>query len=77
MIREEVPVEEEIQHEDPKSPVWLKDGNWVTSVKVNGEEVEVPFDGSKNLSPERMRHLNKDLNKPHNEKNFLHRKSKN
>ena len=40
-------VEEEIQHEDPKSPVWLKDGNWVTSVKVNGEEVEVPFDGLK------------------------------
>jgi len=40
-------VEEEIQQEDPKSPVWLKDGNWVTSVKVNGEEVEVPFDGLK------------------------------
>jgi len=44
---EEEGVEEEIQHEDPKSPVWLKDGNWVTSVKVNGEEVEVPFDGLK------------------------------
>ena len=44
---EEREVEEEIQHEDPKSPVWLKDGNWVTSVKVNGEEVEVPFDGLK------------------------------
>tara|TARA_R110002051_G_scaffold271123_1_gene331505 strand:+ start:22 stop:1029 length:1008 start_codon:yes stop_codon:yes gene_type:complete len=44
---EEEEVEEEIQHEDPKSPVWLKDGNWVTSVKVNGEEVEVPFDGLK------------------------------
>jgi len=40
-------VEEEIQQEDPKSPVWLKDGNWVTSVKVNGAEVEVPFDGLK------------------------------
>mgnify|MGYP003149679487 CR=1 FL=1 len=39
--------EEEIQQEDPSSPVWLKDGNWVTSVKVNGEEVEVPFDGLK------------------------------
>ena len=44
---EEEGVEEEIQQEDPKSPVWLKDGNWVTSVKVNGEEVEVPFDGLK------------------------------
>ena len=35
-------VEEEIQQEDPKSPVWQSDGQWVTSVKVNGEEVEVP-----------------------------------
>ena len=46
-MTEEEGVEEEIQQEDPKSPVWLKDGNWVTSVKVNGEEVEVPFDGLK------------------------------
>ena len=44
---EEEGVEEEIQQEDPKSPVWFKNGNWVTSVKVNGEEVEVPFDGLK------------------------------
>ena len=47
IMAEEEGVEEEIQQEDPKSPVWLKDGNWVTSVKVNGEEVEVPFDGLK------------------------------
>ena len=47
IMAEEEGVEEEIQQEDPKSPVWLKNGNWVTSVKVNGEEVEVPFDGLK------------------------------
>ena len=41
-------VEEEIQQEDPKSPVWqTNDGQWVTSVKVNGEEVQVPFEGLK------------------------------
>jgi len=44
---EEEEVEEEIQQEDPKSPVWQSDGQWVTSVKVNGEEVEVPFEGLK------------------------------
>ena len=46
-VTEEPEGEEEIQQEDPSSPVWLKDGNWVTSVKVNGEEVEVPFEGLK------------------------------
>ena len=39
--------EEEIQHEDPTPPVWLKDGTWVTSVKVNGAETTVPFEGLK------------------------------
>ena len=38
---------EEIQQEDPASPVWLKDGTWVTSVKVNGAETIVPFEGLK------------------------------
>jgi hypothetical protein len=46
-VTEEPEGKEEIQQEDPSSPVWLKDGNWVTSVKVNGEEVEVPFEGLK------------------------------
>ena len=40
-------VEEEIQHEDPTPPVWLKDNQWVTSVKVNGQETIVPFEGLK------------------------------
>ena len=39
--------EEEIQHEDPTSPVWLKDGKWFTTVKVNGTETNVPFEGLK------------------------------
>ena len=38
---------EEIQQEDPAPPVWLKDGTWVTSVKVNGAETIVPFEGLK------------------------------
>ena len=38
---------EEIQQEDPDSPVWLKDGTWVTSVKVNGQETIIPFEGLK------------------------------
>ena len=40
-------VEEEIQQEDPISPVWLKDGKWYTNVKVNGTETTVPFEGLK------------------------------
>ena len=39
--------EEEIQHEDPISPIWLKDGKWFTTVKVNGTETNVPFEGLK------------------------------
>ena len=38
---------EEIQQEDPTSPVWLKDGKWFTTVKVNGTETNVPFEGLK------------------------------
>ena len=44
---EEMVVEEEIQHEDPISPVFLKNGQWVTTVKVNGTETTVPFEGLK------------------------------
>jgi len=44
---EEVVGEEEIQHEDPISPVFLKNGQWVTTVKVNGTETTVPFEGLK------------------------------
>ena len=44
---EEVVGEEEIQHEDPISPVFLKNGQWVTTVKVNGAETTVPFEGLK------------------------------
>jgi|TARA_R110000824_G_scaffold222463_1_gene410081 hypothetical protein len=39
--------EEEIQQEDPISPIWLKDGKWFTTVKVNGTETNVPFEGLK------------------------------
>ena len=39
--------EEEIQQEDPTPPVWLIDGTWVNSVKVNGEETIVPLEGLK------------------------------
>ena len=39
--------EEEIQQEDPTSPIWLKDGQWFTTVKVNGTETNVPFEGLK------------------------------
>ena len=39
--------EEEIQHEDPTSPIWLKNGQWFTTVKVNGTETNVPFEGLK------------------------------
>jgi len=44
---EEVVDEEEIQHEDPTSPVFLKNGQWFTTVKINGAETNVPFDGLK------------------------------
>jgi len=39
--------EEEIQHEDPTSPVFLKNGQWFTTVKINGAETNVPFEGLK------------------------------
>jgi len=44
---EEVVDEEEIQHEDPTSPVFLKNGQWFTTVKINGAETNVPFEGLK------------------------------
>ena len=40
-------VEEEIQQEDPISPVRFENGAWVTTVKVNGQETTVPFEGLK------------------------------
>ena len=40
-------VAEEIQQEDPSPPVWVQDGNWVTTIKVNGEEQVIPFDNIK------------------------------
>ena len=39
--------EEEIQQEDPMSPVRFENGAWVTTVKVNGQETTVPFEGLK------------------------------
>jgi len=44
---EEVVDEEEIQHEDPTSPVFLKNGQWFTTVKINGAETNFPFEGLK------------------------------
>ena len=49
-IREEAnesTAEEEIQQEDPMSPVRFENGAWVTTVKVNGQETTVPFEGLK------------------------------
>ena len=40
-------VEEEIQQEDPISPVRFENGAWVTTVKVNGQETTIPFEGLK------------------------------
>ncbi len=42
---EEEDQEEEVEEESP--PVWRDNGQWVTSVKVNGHDVVVPFDGLK------------------------------
>ena len=36
---------QEVNEED--APVWKHEGQWVTSVKVNGQDVVVPFDGLK------------------------------
>jgi len=41
------PAEEEVHQEIEDAPVWKEDGNWVTKIKVNGEEVVVPFDSLK------------------------------
>jgi hypothetical protein len=48
--REEEHVEnvlEEEAREAPDAPVWFNGEQWVTKVKVNGEEVDVPFDSLK------------------------------
>ena len=48
--REEEHVEEESEQEvvnSPDTPVWYDGEKWLTKVKVNGEEVDVPFDSLK------------------------------
>ena len=40
---EEPVVESQVTEEQP--PVWKQDGQWVTQLKVNGQDVIVPFDG--------------------------------
>ena len=38
---------EEAVEEVPEAPVWYDGERWVTKIKVNGEEVDVPFDSLK------------------------------
>ena len=48
--REEEHVEEDSEQEvvnSPDTPVWYDGEKWLTKVKVNGEEVDVPFDSLK------------------------------
>ena len=48
--REEEHVEEEVEEEvvgSPDTPVWYDGEKWLTKIKVNGEEVDVPFDSLK------------------------------
>jgi len=44
---EEVEEVEEVVEVDESPPVWKHEGQWVTQVKVNGQDVVVPFDGLK------------------------------
>jgi hypothetical protein len=49
-VEEEEEEEEEVVVEaepEESPPVWKQDGVWVTQVKVNGQDVTVPFDGLK------------------------------
>jgi len=43
-VKEEPQQEEVEEPAEPESPVFLKDGVWMTRAKINGEEVEVPVD---------------------------------
>jgi len=45
--REEEYVEEEVEENAPETPVWHDGEQWLTKIKVNGEEVQVPFDSLK------------------------------
>ncbi len=45
--REEEHVEEEVPVEVLDAPVWHDGQQWVTKVKVNGEDIDVPFDSLK------------------------------
>ena len=43
-------IEEEVEEEvavAPENPIWSDDGKWFTKIKVDGEEVSVPFDDLK------------------------------
>lgn len=44
---EGVPDAEEVTEDVPEAPVWHDGEQWVTKIKVNGEEVNVPFDSLK------------------------------
>ena len=39
--------QEEVEVAVPDAPVWSDDGKWFTKIKVDGEEVSVPFDDLK------------------------------
>lgn len=46
----EVEAQEEVVEdvvEEDTAPVWKQDGQWVTQIKVNGQDVVVPFEGLK------------------------------
>jgi len=47
--REEEHVEEEVEEvvDSPDTPVWYDGEKWLIKIKVNGEEVDVPFDSLK------------------------------
>jgi hypothetical protein len=44
---EELEEVEEVEEVEEDAPVWKHEGQWVTKVKVNGQDVVVPFDGLK------------------------------
>ena len=46
LVEAQEEVVEDVVEEDT-APVWKQDGQWVTQIKVNGQDVVVPFEGLK------------------------------
>ena len=46
-VEDEEEEEEVVEEEEESPPVWKQNGNWVTKVKVNGQDIIVPFEGLK------------------------------